>query len=107
MSLRDKDYKLAVKLGIIDENTKSKYQCVEENCQDNDEDHKYELEIAKLKDTIICMSKELLKKEETIKRLEENLSKSRIDEKSMYSYYEEAKGDIRFLESIIDKIMDK
>lgn len=107
MSLRDKDYELAVKLGIIDENTKSKYQCVEENCQDNDEDHKYELEIAKLKDTIICLSTELLKKEETIKRLEENLSKSRIDEKSMYSYYEEAKGDIRFLESIIDKIMDK
>lgn len=107
MSLRDKDYKLAVKLGIIDENTKSKYQCVEENCQDNDEDHKYELEIAKLKDTIICMSKELLKKEENIKRLEENLAKSRRDEKSMYSYYEEAKGDIRFLESIIDKMRNK
>ena len=106
MSLRDKDYELAVKLGIIDENTKSKYQCVEENCQD-DEDHKYELEIAKLKDTIICMSKELLKKEENIKRLEENLAKSRRDEKSMYSYYEEAKGDIKFLESIIDKIRDR
>lgn len=107
MSLRDKDYELAVKLGIIDENTKSKYQCVEENCQDDGEDHKYELEIAKLKDTIICMSKELLKKEENIKRLEENLAKSRRDEKSMYSYYEEAKGDIRFLESIIDKMRDK
>ncbi len=107
MSLRDKDYELAVKLGIIDENTKSKYQCVEENCQDDDEDHKYELEIAKLKDTIICMSKELLKKEENIKRLEENFAKSRRDEKSMYSYYEEAKGDVRFLESIIDKIRNK
>lgn len=107
MSLRDKDYKLAVKLGIIDENTKSKYQCVEEACQCDYEDNKYELEIAKLKDTVICLSKELLKKEETIKRLEENLAKSRRDEKSMYSYYEEAKGDIRFLESIIDKIMDK
>ena len=105
--LRDKDYKLAVKLGIIDENAKSKYQCVEENCQSDDENHTYELEIAKLKDTIICLSTELLKKEETIKRLEENLSKSRIDEKSMYSYYEEAKGDIRFLESIIDKIRAK
>ena len=107
MSLRDRDYKLAVKLGIIDENTKSKYQCVEEACKCDYEDNKYELEIAKLKDTIICLSTELLKKEETIKRLEENLSKSRIDEKSMYSYYEEAKGDIRFLESIIDKIRDR
>lgn len=107
MSLRDRDYKLAVKLGIIDENTKSKYQCVEEACKCDYEDNKYELEIAKLKDTVICLSKELLDKEETIKRLEENLSKSRIDEKSMYSYYEEAKDDIRFLESIIDKIRDR
>ena len=107
MSLRDKDYELAVKLGIIDENTKSKYQCVEENCQSDDENHTYELEMAKLKDTIICLSKELLKKEENIKRLEENLAKSRRDEKSMYSYYEEAKGDIRFLESIIDKMRNK
>ncbi len=107
MSLRDKDYELAVKLGIIDENTKSKYQCVEEACQCDYEDNKYELEIAKLKDTVICLSKELLKKEETIKKLEENLAKSRRDEKSMYSYYEEAKGDIRFLESVIDKISDK
>ena len=107
MSLRDKDYELAVKLGIIDENAKSKYQCVEEACKCDYEDNKYELEIAKLKDTVICLSKELLEKEETIKRLEENLSKSRIDEKSMYSYYEEAKGDIRFLESIIDKMRDR
>ena len=106
MSLRDKDYKLAVKLGIIDENTKSKCQCVEEACQCDYENNKYELEIAKLKDTIICLSTELLKKEETIKKLEENLSKSRIAEKSMYNYYEEAKGGIRFLESIIDKIRD-
>lgn len=106
MSLRDKDYKLAVKLGIIDGNTKSKYQCVEEACQCDCEDNKYELEIAKLKDTIICLSTELLKKEETIKKLEENLAKSRSDEKAIYSYFEEAKGDIRFLESIIDKIRD-
>ena len=107
MPLRDKDYELAVKFGIIDENTKDKYQCMRETCQCDHEDNKYELEIAKLKDTIICLSTELLKKEETIKRLEENLSKSRIDEKSMYSYYEEAKDDIRFLESIIDKMRDR
>ena len=107
MSLRDRDYKLAVKLGIIDENTKSEYQCVEEACQCDYEDNKYELEIAKLKDTIICLSTELLKKEETIKKLEENLAKSRSDEKAIYSYFEEAKGDIRFLESIIDKIRDR
>ena len=107
MLLRDKDYKLAVKLGIIDENTKSKYQCVEEACQCEYEDNKYELEIAKLKDTVICLSKELLKKEETIKKLEENLAKSRSDEKSMYGYYEAAKGDVEFLESMIDKIREK
>ena len=105
--LRGKDYELAVKLGVIDENTKNKCQCVKENNQCDHENHKYELEIAKPEDTVICLSKELLEKEETIKRLEENLSKSRIDEKSMYSYYEEAKGDIRFLESIIDKIRDR
>ena len=107
MSLRDKDYELAVKLGVIDENTKSKYQCVEEACKCDYEDNKYELEIAKLKDTVICLSKELLEKEEAIKRLEENLAKSRRDEEAMYSYYEEAKCDVRFLESVIDKIMDK
>ena len=107
MLLRDKDYEFAVTLGVIDENTKDKYQCMRDACQCDYEDNKYELEMAKLKDTVICLSKELLEKEETIKRLEENLSKSRIDEKSMYSYYEEAKDDIRFLESIIDKIRDR
>ena len=107
MPIRDKDFELAVKLGFIDENTKDKYQCMREACQCDCEDHKYELEIAKLKDTVICLSKELLKKEETIKRLEENLAKSRSDEEAMYSYYEEAKGDVRFLESVIDKIRDK
>ena len=107
MSLRDKDCELAVKLGIIGENTKDKYQCMREAYQCDHEDNKYELEITKLKDTIICLSKELLKKEETIKRLEENLAKSRSDEEAIYSYFEEAKGDIRFLESIIDKIRDR
>ena len=107
MSLRDKDYKLAIKLGIIDENTKSKYQCVEEACKCDYEDNKYELDMAKLKDTVICLSKELLEKEEAIKKLEEELAKSRRDEKSIYDYYEEAKGDIRFLESVIDKMSDK
>lgn len=58
--LRDKDYELAVTLGVIDEDTKNKCQYVKEDCQCNYEDHKYELEIAKLKDTIICLSKELL-----------------------------------------------
>ena len=107
MPLRDKDYEFAVTLGIIDENTKNKRHYVKENCQCNDEDHKYELEIAKLKDTIICLSKELLKKEETIKRLQEDFAKSRRDEESMYNYYEEAKGDVKFLESMIDKIREK
>ena len=107
MSLRDKDYKLAVKLGIIDENAKSKYQCVEEACKCDYEDNKYELEMAKLKDTVICLSKELLEKEETIKKLEENLAKSRSDEKAIYSYFEEAKCDARFLELVIDKMRDR
>ena len=105
--LRDKDYELAVTLGVIDEDIKNKRQYVKENCQCDYEDHKYELEIAKLKDTIICLSKELLKKEETIKRLQEDFAKSRRDEESMYNYYEEAKGDVRFLESIIDKMRNK
>ena len=98
MLLRDKDYELAVTLGIIDEDTKNKRQYVKEDCQCDYEDHKYELEIAKLKDTIICLSKELLKKEETIKRLQEDFAKSRRDEESMYNYYEAAKGDVEFLE---------
>lgn len=107
MLLRDKDYELAVTLGVIDEDTKNKCQYIKEDCQCDYEDHKYELEIAKLKDTIICLSKELLKKEETIKRLQEDFAKSRRDEESMYNYYEEAKGDVRFLESIIDKMRDR
>lgn len=104
--LRDKDYKLAVKLGIIDEDTKNNCQYTKENCQCDDEYHKYDLEIVKLKDTIICLSKELLKKEETIERLEQNFLKSRRDEESMCSYYEEAKDDVRFLEAIVDKMRD-
>lgn len=107
MLLRDKDYELAVTLGVTDEDTKNKRQYVKEDCQCDYEDNKYELEMAKLKDTVICLSKELLEKEETIKRLEENLAKSRRDEKSMYGYYEAAKGDVEFLESMIDKIREK
>ena len=107
MSLRDKDYELAVKLGVIDEDTKNKRQDVKEKCQYDYEDDRYELEIAKLKDTILCLSKELLKKEETIKRLQEDFAKSRRDEKSMYSYYEEAKCDVRLLEAIVDKMRDR
>lgn len=105
--LRDKDYELAVTLGVIDEDTKNKCQYVKEDCQCDYEDHKYELEIAKLKDIIICLSKELLKKEETIKTLEENFAKSRRDKESMYSYYEEARSDVDFLEAIIDKMRIK
>lgn len=105
--LRDKDYELAVKLGVIDEDTKNKLHYVKEDCQCDYEDHKYELEIAKLKDTIICLSKELLKKEETIKRLQEDFAKSRRDEESMYNYYKEVKGDVEFLESMIDKMRNK
>ena len=63
--------------------------------------------MAKLKDTVICLSKELLKKEETIKRLQEDFAKSRRDEESMYNYYEEAKCDVRFLELVIDKMRDR
>ena len=107
MLLRDKDYEFAVTLGVIDEDTKNKRQYVKEDCQCDYEDHKNELEIAKLKDTIICLSKELLEKEETIKRLQEDFAKSRRDEKSMYGYYEAAKCDVEFLESIIDKIREK
>ena len=107
MSLRDKDYELAVKLGVIEENTKDKYRCMIEACQCDYEDNKYELEIAKLKDTVICLSKELLEKEETIKRLQEDFAKSRRDEEFMYSYYEAAKDDVEFLESMIDKIREK
>lgn len=107
MLLRDKDYEFAVTLGIIDENTKNRCQYVEENCQCNDEDHKYELEIARLKDTIICLSKELLKKEETIKKLQEDFAKSRSDEESMYDYYKEAKDDVRLLEAIVDKMRER
>ena len=107
MLLRDKDYELAVTLGVIDEDTKNKRQYVKEDCQCDYEDHRYELEIAKLKDTVICLSKELLEKEETIKRLEENLAKSRRDEKSMYDYYEAAKCDVRLLEAIVDKMRDR
>lgn len=107
MLLRDKDYELAVTLGVIDEDTKNKRQYVKEDCQCDYEDHKYELEIAKLKDTIICLSEELLKKEETIKRLQEDFAKSRRDEESMYNYYEEAKCDVRLLEAIVDKMRDR
>lgn len=104
MLLRDSDYEFAVKLGVIDKED-SQCDCKDHRC--DYEDNAYELEIAKLKDTVICLSKELLNKEETIKRLEENLAKSRRDEESMYSYYEAAKGDVKVLESLIDKIREK
>ncbi len=105
--LRNEDFDLAVKLGVIDEDTKNKCQYVKESCQCDNEYHRYELEIVRLKDTILYLSKELLKKDEALKQLEENFAKSREDGESIYGYYEEAKCDIRFLESMIDKMRDR
>lgn len=66
--LRDEDFDLAVKLNILDEGTKRKLQECE--CSDScecGEKSPMELEIYKLKDVIICLTKELLIKEEKIK----------------------------------------
>lgn len=102
--LRDKDYELAVKLGIIDEYTKNKYQYTDDVCHSDDEASNYESEVAKLQDVIICLTKELLKKEENIQELQKNFNIVYSNKNEISEYLHQTKQELYVLEQIIDKL---
>lgn len=112
--LRNNDYELAVKLGVIDEDTANKCKCTDDICCSGeapnsvvDEVSKYKSEIYKFKDVIIYLSKELLKKDETIQKLQEDFNRLYHDKNEISGYLHQTKQDLHLLEQIIDKIKEK
>lgn len=104
--LRNKDYELAIELGILDEDTVRKIQD-SDVCADDCEhegSRPLEKELYKLQDVIICLSKELLKKEETIKRLQDDFNRLSSNKDEISEYWYRTKQDLRLLEQIIDKL---
>lgn len=103
--LRDEDLDLAIKLNILDESTKRKLQECEclDSCECS-EKSPMELEVYKLKDVIICLTKELLMKEETIKQWEVNYSRLSQRNSDLSDILSRYRGDIHMLEQIIDKL---
>lgn len=103
--LRETDLDLAVKLGLLDETTRQKMQSVDQSddcsCSANSS---AEEEIYKLKDTIICLSKELLEKEQTIEKQKSDFDKLSAARNQFSGYLYQAKSDIQMLEKIIDKL---
>lgn len=98
--LRNNDYELAVKLGVIDEDTANKCKCTDDICcsdetlnSEVDEVSKYKSKIYKLQDVIIYLSKELLKKEETIQNLQENFDRLYHDKNEISGYLHQAKRE--------------
>ena len=82
------------------------------NRQSNELVHQYDIVIGPVADdnlyqVLVSYENGIYDMEETIKRLQEDFAKSRRDEESMYGYYETAKYDVEFLESMIDKIREK
>lgn len=109
--LRNNDYELAVELGVIDEDTANKYKCTDDVCcsgetlnSEFDEVSKYKSKIYKLQDVIIYLSKELLKKEETIQNLQENFDRLYHDKNEISGYLHQAKQELSLLERMIDKL---
>lgn len=111
--LRDQDYKLAIKLGIMDEDEKEelykasyKRLCTTMNSKEEycDPVHYSETEICKLKDTIMWLMKELLAKDELLKQKEMNFTKCLEEKESISQYYRKALEDMKLLEEIIDKL---
>jgi len=104
--LRNKDYDLAIKLGIIDENTVRKIQ-ESDTCADDCEregSRPLEKELYKLQDVIICLAKELLKREETIKSLQDDFNRLSSNKDEISEYWYQTKRDLSLIEQIVDKL---
>lgn len=101
--LRVQDLDSAVELGIMDESTRLKIQDAV-MATSEPRGSSLENEIYKLKDVIICLTKELLVKDEKIKQLESSCRVIRQDYDDVVRDYYGLKGDISVLEQIIDKL---
>lgn len=109
--LRNNDYELAVKLGVIDEDTANKCKCTDDVCCCDeapnsvvDEISKYKSEIYKLKDVILYLSKELLEKDKTIQKLQEDFNRLYYDKNKISGDLHQAKQELSLLERMIDKL---
>lgn len=101
--LRVQDLDSAVELGIMDESTRLKIQDTI-MATSEPKNSSLENEVYKLKDVIICLTKELLAKEEKIKHWESNCKAIRQEYDDVVNDYHALKGDISILEQIIDKL---
>ena len=103
--LRETDLDLAVKLGLLDETTRQEMQSVDQSddCSCS-ADSSAEEEIYKLKDVIICLTKEILKKEQTIEKQKSDFNELSAARNQFSRYLYQAKSDIQTLEKIIDKL---
>lgn len=103
--LRETDLDLAVKLGLLDETTRQKMQSVDQSDDCNcSADSSAEKEIYKLKDVIICLTKEILKKEETIEKQRSDFNELLTARNQLSEYLHQAKSDVQMLEKIVDKL---
>ena len=103
--LRETDLDLAVKLGLLDETTRQKMQSLDKSgdCSYS-ADSSAEKEIYKLKDVIICLTKEILKKEETIEKQKSDFNELLEARNQLSEYLYQAKNDVQMLEKIVDKL---
>ena len=103
--LRETDLDLAVKLELLDETTRQKMQSVDQSsdcgCSAGSSAEK---EIYKLKDVIICLTKEILKKEETIEKQKSDFNELLKAKNQLSEHLYQAKSDVQMLEKIVDKL---
>lgn len=103
--LRETDLDLAVKLGLLDETTRQKMQSLDKSSDYScSADSSAEKEIYKLKDVIICLTKEIFKKEETIEKQKSDFNELLEARNQLSEYLYQAKSDVQMLEKIVDKL---
>ena len=103
--LRETDLDLAVKLEPLDETTRQKIQSVDQSSDcEGSANSSMEKEIYKLKDVIICLTREILKKEETIEKQKSDFNELLKARNQLSEYLYQAKSDVQMLEKIVDKL---
>lgn len=103
--LRNVDLDLAVKTGIMDQDTRNKidYGVIRDDSCYNSEVALHE-EIKKLNEVVVQLSKELLDKSKQVEDLRKNLNYLVHEKDNLSEYIDEYRNDRNMLEKIIDKL---
>ena len=103
--LRSKDYDLAVKLGVLDQDTRTKIEyAVDDSVPCDYATEELHSEIRVLKDTIVQLTKELLGKSEEIKMFKRRIDGLTSENHRLQHFIEEYRGDRNLLEEVVDKL---